>query len=97
MWPPPAVRTTSNRYENSSQTRLNMPRSTVLIAAVIRSFMSSKYVESDGMQTLSLTYPHKKKSHAVKPEDLAGRITAAINTVDRDMLRSVWGEISHHI
>ena len=38
MWPPPAARSTSHRGENSSQTRLSMSRSTMLIAAVIRSF-----------------------------------------------------------
>ena len=33
MWPPPAAWTTSSRLENSSQTRLTLSRSTVLIAA----------------------------------------------------------------
>ena len=56
MWLSPAV---LSRYENSSQARLSMLRSTVLIADVIRSFISSTFAESGGVETLSLTYPHK--------------------------------------
>ena len=37
MWPPPAARTTLNRYDNSSQTRFSFSRFTVLNAAIIRS------------------------------------------------------------
>ena len=70
----------------------------MLIAAVVRSFMPSVIAGSREVQTLSLTYPHKKKSHtggpAIWQDD---RITVAINTVDRDMLKRVWDEFSYRI
>ena len=73
QWAPPATRTTSSRYGNSSQRRLNMSWSTVLFAAVIRSFLSSLFAGHDGKRTLSVTYPHKKKPHVVRSGHPAGQ------------------------
>ena len=49
VWPQPAARTTSSRYENSSQTRLSMSRFTVLIADVIQFFMLSIFSGSNAV------------------------------------------------
>ena len=73
MWPSPAAQTTSNQYENSYQTSLRMSRSTVLIAAVIRSFMISIFAGRNGTQALSLTYTCKKKSLTVRFRNLTGQ------------------------
>ena len=80
MWPPSAARTTPRRYENSSQTWLSMSRSTVLIAAVIRCFMSSISARSGGTQTLSLIYPYKKTFHTVKSGELASQRQRAVSS-----------------
>ena len=77
MWSLPATRTTSSQYENLSQTCLSMSQSTVLITTVNRAFMSSIFAGSGGVKTLPLTYPRKKKSHAVSSGDLIGQAQRA--------------------
>ena len=63
MWPPPAERTTASGYENSSKTRLRISRLNLLIAAVVRFFLSSIFV---GSGALRVTYLHKKNSNQIR-------------------------------
>ncbi|XP_054634389.1 uncharacterized protein LOC129182379 isoform X2 [Dunckerocampus dactyliophorus] len=62
MWPPSSAWTTSSPYENSSRSRMSRP--TVLIAAVIPSFMSSIFAGSGGTKNFVLT-PQEEVSHSV--------------------------------
>ena len=77
VWPPPTATTTLSRYENLSQTRHSMPRYTVLISAVIQSFMSSVFAGSCETQTTLLTYFHKKKLYTGRSGNVADQAQRA--------------------
>ena len=72
IWTPPDARATSTRNDSSSQTLRSMSVSIVLTAAEIRFLRSSRFVDRGGMNTRSLTYPHRNKSQTVRSGDLAG-------------------------
>ena len=66
-WPPSAARTTSGQYENSSQMPLRMSRSTALIAAVIRSFMSSIFFKRNETNFVFNTPTQEKVTNSEVP------------------------------
>ena len=66
MCEPFVTRQISIRYSNSVQTDLIISSSTLATAVVMRCFSSFKLTGSGGAKTLSLIYPHKKKSQGVK-------------------------------
>ena len=108
MWPPSAARTTFCQYENSSQTRFSMSRSTVLIAAFFdlllfglldpRTPLWVTFSCGGRLQTKFMLYRFQQISMTWKiesiddMEDRRSNQSHAINTVDRDMLRRVWDE-----
>ena len=105
MWSPPAARTSSSRYENSSQTRLSMSQSTVLIAAVIRSAFIQPARSPDLTVCDFFLWEHIKNKVYIAPiaplsaniNDIKDKKAAAINSVDRSMLRRVWDEFSYQL
>ena len=66
MCEPFATQQISIRLSNSVQKDLSISSSTLATAVVMRCFISFKLTESGGTKTLSLIYPHKKKSQGVK-------------------------------
>ena len=70
IWPPLAARTTSIRYENSSQTRWRASGSIELIAVVIRCFKFSRSVGNGGTKALSFTNPLRKKNHKLWGQEI---------------------------
>ena len=73
---------------NSVQTDLSISSSTLATAVVMRCFISFKLTGSGETKTLSLIYPHKKKSQAVMSGLLGGQhVSAMFSSVDRPIQR----------
>jgi len=60
------------RYASSYHTRVNMGASIFFSAVMIRAFRSVRSCGNGGMNTHSLTYPQRKKSHGIMSGDLWG-------------------------
>jgi hypothetical protein len=72
MCAPRAARHTSIRYASSCHTRVNMGASIFFTAAMVRAFRSARSCGKSGMNTLSLTYPQRRKSQGITSGDLRG-------------------------
>jgi len=74
-----AARTTSKRYENSSQTRWSISGSIKLIVVVIWCFKLTRSVGYGRTKTLSFTNPQRKKSQTERSGDLGGQAQRAMS------------------